>query len=331
MTNSPLISIVIPCYNGARFLASTLDSVLAQSESDWECVIVDDGSTDSSVDLAAQYARRDPRFRVLSQANSGPSAARNLGFRDTSLSSSFVTFMDADDIWLSDALETLRAALERCPEALGAHGLGEFIDEAGVPLQPGVWAGTGRQRYGYDGRRLSLLDPSMPTDFSVLINGNTLFPPGLLLTRRWGYEKAGPWDETFRGPEDWDMLIRLSRHGYLQFIDRVILYYRMHGSNGGAAAGIADAAWRVRCKAFHSPENTPEQQRIAIGGWRAYQVDMIKERLRSAREELAHGKILEATNLLARVPVHALRYVRGCPVYRREFPPRRGIFPAKKA
>src|SRR5207237_4739770 len=116
----------------------------------------------------------------------------------------------------------------------------------------------GRRRIGVVGRRRVELALDSPTDFAVLVNGNVLFPPGLLLARRNAYERAGRFDSWFRGPEDWDMLIRLSRQGYLAFENEVILLYRNHDSNLGAAPGIERAAWLVRCKAFHSPENTDE-------------------------------------------------------------------------
>ena len=119
---------------------------------------------------------------------------------------------------------------------------------------PGAYPERGRSRLALDGRRLRTLPLNRPTDFSVLINGNVLFPPGLVLARRWAYERVGPFDESFRGAEDWDMLIRLSRLGHLSFVDQVILHYRRHDANAGAAAGIERAAWLVRCKAFDSPE-----------------------------------------------------------------------------
>jgi glycosyltransferase involved in cell wall biosynthesis len=105
-----LVSIVVPLYNKARFLTRTCDSIAAQSFADLEVIIVDDGSTDGSRALAEAYP--DPRFRVISQTNAGPGAARNRGLSEAR--GAFVAFLDADDEWapefLSVAVERLAAA-----------------------------------------------------------------------------------------------------------------------------------------------------------------------------------------------------------------------------
>jgi alpha-1,3-rhamnosyltransferase len=313
---TPLVSVVIPAFNSARFLDSTLRSVQAQSFTAWECVVVDDGSDDETFAIACEYARLDLRFRAARIENSGPSAARNHGYTLTHPASEYVTFMDGDDLWLPHALATLWRRLQSDPVALGAHGLAEMIDDQGRPVDPGSYAARGRRRLGLEERRIVEWPLDRPTDFAVLVNGNVLFPPGLVLARRSGYERAGRFDERLRGPEDWDMLIRLSRHGYLSLVDEVILLYRRHDSNFGAAPTVAAQAWLTRCKAFHSPENTPEQQRIARLGWKAYQRDMAKARLRDSAAHLRSGRIRRGLDSLARVPVHLFRVLRGYPTPR---------------
>jgi glycosyltransferase involved in cell wall biosynthesis len=312
----PLVSIVVPAYNAGRFLAQTLESAVAQTEARWECVVVDDGSTDDTFDVASAFARDDARIRVLRVENGGTSAARNRGFRSSSPDAPYVTFMDGDDVWLPHALETLLERLERSPEAVGSHGLAETIDGAGRPLEPGRYAETGRRRLGLQGRRLVVWPLDRPTSFEVLVNGNVLFPPGLVLARRRAYELAGPFDESFSGPEDWDMLIRLSRFGGLELVDRVILHYRRHDANQGARPTTPRQAWLVRCKAFHAPENSPEQRQIARRGWRAYQVAMTAERLGLARRALRSREPAAALAHLARLPVYGWRYARGYPLPR---------------
>jgi glycosyltransferase involved in cell wall biosynthesis len=309
----PAISIVIPAYNHARFLDETLRSVQRQSFGRWECVVVDDGSTDGTSAIAQWYAAEDRRFRTVRIENSGASAARNHGYRLTSSASEFVTFMDSDDVWLPHALATLHARLLADPVAIGAHGLAERIDEAGQLIPSPSYAARGRSRMGLEGGRLVPWPLDRPTDFRVLINGNVLFPPGLILARRSAYEFVGRFDKGFNGPEDWDMLIRLSRLGYFSFVDDVILYYREHQSNLGAAAGIERQAWLVRCKGFHSPDNSAVHQEIARRGWRAYQRYMIAQRLRTALEHLRERRPLGTIDALARIPVHMFRLVRGYP------------------
>jgi GT2 family glycosyltransferase len=151
--------------------------------------------------------------------------------------------MDGDDVWLPHALETLLERLERRPGAIGSHGLAEFIDANDEVIDEGSYSSRGRERLGRLGRRLTEWPLDQPTEFDVLINGNVLFPPGLLLTRRSAYEAAGPFDESFSRTEDWAMLIRLSRQGPLEFVNEVILHYRRHDQNLEATGTVARQAW----------------------------------------------------------------------------------------
>ncbi len=77
--NSPTVSVIVPVYNTEKYLRRCLDSILAQTFTDWECLIIDDGSTDASPAICDEYAARDSRFRVFHKANGGVSSARNVG------------------------------------------------------------------------------------------------------------------------------------------------------------------------------------------------------------------------------------------------------------
>ena len=98
------ISIIMPVYNAAVHLAEALDSVRAQTFKEWECICVDDGSTDDSAEILSRFAAEDERFRVVRQENAGPSAARNRGLE--LVRSPWFMFMDSDDAFHSDALGT---------------------------------------------------------------------------------------------------------------------------------------------------------------------------------------------------------------------------------
>jgi glycosyltransferase involved in cell wall biosynthesis len=94
---SELVSIITPMYNAARFVGQTIESVLAQTCPRWEMLIVDDGSRDSSYDIAVAYAKKDPRIKVFRQPNGGCSAARNNGLRRAT--GKYICLLDADDLW----------------------------------------------------------------------------------------------------------------------------------------------------------------------------------------------------------------------------------------
>ena len=110
----PHFSVVIPAYNRARFLPECLDSVLAQTFTDWECIVVDDGSTDGTRELVAEYVRRDSRFRYHWQENAGASAARNAGIERAR--GEWIAFLDSDDWYYPDALAHFHAAASRFAE-----------------------------------------------------------------------------------------------------------------------------------------------------------------------------------------------------------------------
>ena len=104
------ISIIVPVCNSERYLSSCLDSVLAQTFKDWEAICVDDGSTDGSGQILADYAARDPRIRVITQANAGTSAARNAGLN--AATAPFIMFCDGDDWYEPTMCEKMHAAMQ---------------------------------------------------------------------------------------------------------------------------------------------------------------------------------------------------------------------------
>ncbi|MEV1020914.1 CDP-glycerol glycerophosphotransferase family protein [Streptomyces sp. NPDC050264] len=109
----PRLSVVVPVFNVEDYLAECLESIAAQTLTDLEVVLVDDGSTDDSPRIARAFADRDPRFRYVRQDNAGLSAARNTGVRHTDPGAAFLTFVDSDDVVPHDAYERMTASLER--------------------------------------------------------------------------------------------------------------------------------------------------------------------------------------------------------------------------
>ena len=124
MTGQPLVSAIIIFWNEARFLEAAIASVLAQTYSHWELLLVDDGSTDQSLAIAQRYAAQYPgQIRYLThpeQANLGMSASRNLGIRDAQ--GTYIAYLDGDDVWLPTKLERQVALLAAHPEAVMTYG-----------------------------------------------------------------------------------------------------------------------------------------------------------------------------------------------------------------
>lgn len=109
-----MFSIIVPIYNTEQYLEECLDSVLGQEYSEYECVLVNDGSTDSSAEICRKYCNKDVRFRLLEQKNSGLSAARNAGIRYAG--GEFIVFLDSDDFLKKEALKNLAERIQQNPE-----------------------------------------------------------------------------------------------------------------------------------------------------------------------------------------------------------------------
>lgn len=120
------VSIITPLYNGERFLAQTIDSVLRQTYRDWEMIIVNDGSTDHGPEIAARYAQHYSRITLVSQPNAGSAAARNNGIRRAR--GRYIALLDADDLWLPDFLAS-QLALMREKQTQLVYGSHTRIDE----------------------------------------------------------------------------------------------------------------------------------------------------------------------------------------------------------
>lgn len=130
-----MISIITPIYNDRRYLPETAASVMAQTRSDWEWVIVDDGSSDGTYEYCLDLARRDSRIRVMRHpggSNLGPAASRNLAIRYAS--GEYLAFLDGDDLFLHDKLERDIATFERHPDAVSLYSrILNWYDEANPP------------------------------------------------------------------------------------------------------------------------------------------------------------------------------------------------------
>ena len=266
------IGIVIPVYNGERYLVETLESVLAQTFVAWELVIVDDGSTDSSGAIAAAFAARDSRISIVHMPNGGVAAARNAGLSYLQAGCDFISFLDQDDVWYPNTLDTLRRALLDDPAAAGAHGMNRLIDSEGRPAKPrGFDHLFCRPRMGFSGSRLIRWPADAPTTFSVVAFWFPVATPGQVLLRRAALMAAGEFDPTLSGADDWDMWFRLTQNGYLVYLDWAVIDYRRHTANISARsermAAVTDAMLRKRASA---PDLTPEQRRLLRQGtlWR---------------------------------------------------------------
>lgn len=121
-----LVSIITPCYNGAKYISETIDSVIVQSYENWEMIIIDDGSKDNSAEIVRKYTAKDKRIKFLQQENAGSAAARNNGIRNAE--GQYIALLDADDIWESDFLSEQIAFMTE-KDAVCVYSSYKCIDE----------------------------------------------------------------------------------------------------------------------------------------------------------------------------------------------------------
>jgi glycosyltransferase involved in cell wall biosynthesis len=234
MTNQPLVSVVVPFLNAEAFLEECIGSVLAQTYPRWELLLVDDGSTDRSTEIARTCATRHPqRVRCLEHPvprNRGVSAARNAGLQ--SAGGEYVAFLDADDVWLPEKLDEQVRCLEQHPDAVMVYGRMRYwyswtgrLEDAARDHEPdpGVTAGT------------VLAPPSLAI---AMLEGVAPAPlPSDALLRVAAVRGVGGFEEqrAFAVYEDRVFFVKMALSGGAYVADRCWVKYRQHDGSSSTA------------------------------------------------------------------------------------------------
>lgn len=223
IVSEPQVSIVMPAYNHENLIADAILSVREQTFGMWELVVVNDGSTDATIDQARIASGSDPRIRLLSQPNRGPNAARRYGLNGCSLNTEFLAFLDSDDIWEPDALEFLLDQLRTDSRAVAVFGKFRQVDTAGNEVTP--WFPPKLN----DDTRLTLED---------FTKSNCGAMPSVTLMRRWAYEACGGFDPDFLTYDEHEQWLRMSLHGPFLYRDKMVASKIIHGSNMSAQSNL---------------------------------------------------------------------------------------------
>lgn len=226
----PKISIIIPAYNCGKFIVPCLDSLMAQTERDWEAIIIDDGSTDRTRQIADERAMSDPRFRVISQANSGrPSVARNAGLRLAT--GELLCFLDGDDLYDERKLARQIAVMEAYPDVACVFHEVRFIDAAGRKMA-GTYLGDvaylekARNYLIASGNRVYLGSPDFYCFMSTEITG--MHTSAVMIRRSAVDAQELYFSEDLIIGEDDDLWFRVAKGRKVAFIDEELSYYRQH-------------------------------------------------------------------------------------------------------
>ena len=211
-----LVSVIVPSYNASRYISETLESVLAQTYRNFEVIVIDDGSTDHTPDIVADYGRGDSRIRLVSQPNSGVGAARNRGIAEAS--GAFIAPLDADDVWYPQKLEKQVESLERGGEEWGcAYCWSKSINERGeAALRLAHWPMRGNVFYALIYRNI-IGNASVP-----LFRTSAVREIGGYRTRA---EQGG-----VQGCEDWDLTLRVAAKYLVDEVPDYLVGYRQIAS-----------------------------------------------------------------------------------------------------
>ena len=211
------VSIVIPAYNAALTLEQSLQSVLAQSSANWEVVVVDDGSTDSTAEIARNFARMDERIHLVRRLNGGEATARNTGLEHVQYD--WILFLDSDDWIAPDHLQHLTAELEARPE------LDAVVGKA--------------LRVASDGTFVSDDYDPPEGDLFPTLACRAAFPVHACIVRRALIESVGKFDTSFHTSTDWDLWQRIARTGArFGVVHQVVAYYRMSPASASTNAEL---------------------------------------------------------------------------------------------
>lgn len=242
----PEVSVVIPAYNAEKYLAETIRSVLDQTYNSYEVIVVDDGSSDGTLEVARSF---DSRIKALTKPNGGPASARNLAIRNSR--GAYIAFLDSDDLWTPDKLERQVALLENNP------AVGLTYSEALMFTDDNGERKVG-DRIGFT------LNPS----FRSLLFGDYI-PNSTVIIRRACVDKVGLLNESrdLIGVEDYEYWMRVAKHFTMVGIPRPLAYYRIREGNLMGDGSDINKGLNLSMAALR------EVERLYPNLWQEYQVD----------------------------------------------------------
>ena len=204
------VSVVVPCYNQARFLGEAIESVLSQGYTDFEIIVVDDGSKDGTQEVAAGYAKENSRVRLISQENRGLAAARNRGLAEAR--GEYAVFLDSDDRLVGGALEVGVMELEAHPECAFVSGICRKITADGSVVP------------GWEQFRV------MDDPYLELLRSCPVYVPAVMY-RRCVFDAVGGFDTSYRAAEDYDLYYRILKSFPVYCHDTLVAEIRRHEAN----------------------------------------------------------------------------------------------------
>lgn len=230
---NPKVSIIIPCYNQAKFLPKAIDSLKEQSLTNWECIVVDDGSTDNSAEVVANIALKDPRIRLIQQLNGGSASARNRALQE--IKGEFIQFLDADDY--IDSMKLKKQV--------------ELMESQRLDISYTAY------RNSYSDNKLSEMRCAKLTPVTVLTNwglGSSMPLHAFLYRTQFIKDHNIRYDNNFRYREDWNWLIHcFHEHARIVAIPDYCGAYYHHTDTGKTSSYIKMQSGNFAFMAYLAP------------------------------------------------------------------------------
>jgi glycosyltransferase involved in cell wall biosynthesis len=253
-----MISIIVPSYNYGHLVADTIGSIQRQTCTDWEMIIVDDGSTDNTEAILKERAAADPRIRFFQQSNAGPSAARNLALREAK--GDFIQFLDADDLLEHGKFTTQLSVFAEMPEADIVYGPVRYFKEDASSEANWLYTYWGSDKEWMPkikGKAKDILVPALKGSFAHI---------SCFLFRKSIVDKAGPWDINKRAAEDYLFVLNCILAGAtIEYRDSKGSYalVRWHGNNASRnVKWIHDAEREMRIEIAPRIEQTGNKEAV---------------------------------------------------------------------
>ena len=205
--NDELVSVVIPAYNSQRYIPSCIDSVLNQSYDKIEVIIVDDGSTDDTINIISAY--KDDRIKLFTQHNAGAAVARNYGVSNAT--GSWIAFVDSDDIWFPDKLEK---QMKQCANKVWSHTDLYYLGDV----------------YPENTRATDFTQKHSGNIFEPLLVENSIGTSSVVI-KKGVFEEFGGFNSGYRALQDWDFWLRVASKYEVCYCDEALVYYRLHSTS----------------------------------------------------------------------------------------------------
>jgi glycosyltransferase involved in cell wall biosynthesis len=279
------VSIIIPAYNGDRYIGEAIDSILAQTYNDYEIIVVDDGSTDNTAQVVQQYGKQ---IQYLSQTNQGVAASRNLGL--TAAKGEYIAFLDQDDLFLPQKLLSQVTLLEENPSLGIANSGWQIVDQQGqVKAAVEPWEKI---------PQLNLAD---------LIIWKPVFLGAMLFRHSW-LKLSGGFDTTLEQTPDVDLVLRLAAVGCpAAWVKQTTVKYRQHKDNASNNTLLqARELDEILVKFFTQDNLSPEVKSLASesryqsliwSAWRLHQTEHLTEMSDYLYQSQSHSQYPTATIL----------------------------------